>query len=447
MPDIYQQIWSADQDNNGLEALLSNQSGDAGQGFVKVNADMVSSRNPDFRLIPEVSIPSAKRESYELCRKLFNNYALPEADFESDSLVERAERHEFVEAISNSAPMQVAREYIERRTETLLSAERWHTTLMDHWFRRFEQGGDPHLTGFEHVLVGEQEGRKAQGYHFWYKYYLDDGFAHRVDDELGGEAAARRDRITYVRAHSTAEQLDFPESVVIQYAWHAFDYEDLAYRTLHKRKGGFFVGCSAEGLMALGTVRAHVGAQAPKTAVIEGARYDMKLYRSSNNRHIRTFYPVFRGPADPVSEPGGSPDLPPVPRPPAPPRPSPPSSPTPAPLPAGPGRDIDVRIIAAFVNPAGHDVGHEAVILINAGPERVRLGGWRIQDKNGNADTLDASDLEPGRTHTVVLDGKGAQLSNKGSNIALIRPTGELQHRVSYSKAQARAQNRTIVFG
>ena len=35
-------------------------------------------------------------------------------------------------------------------------------------------GADPALSGFEHVVVGEQEGAKAQGYHFWYKYYLDD---------------------------------------------------------------------------------------------------------------------------------------------------------------------------------------------------------------------------------------------------------------------------------
>jgi hypothetical protein len=57
----------------------------------------------------------------------------------------------------------------------------------------------------------------------------------------------------------------------------------------------FFVGCSIEGLLALGAVRAHLGARAPKEAVINGARYSLKVNPSPNNHHIRTLYPVFLG--------------------------------------------------------------------------------------------------------------------------------------------------------
>jgi hypothetical protein len=59
--------------------------------------------------------------------------------------------------------MQVAREYVATATGTGLSRERWYNTLMEMWFRRFSMGGDPALSGFEHVVVGEQEGAKAQG--------------------------------------------------------------------------------------------------------------------------------------------------------------------------------------------------------------------------------------------------------------------------------------------
>ncbi|MEM7426540.1 MAG: lamin tail domain-containing protein [Pseudomonadota bacterium] len=432
MADIYQRIWTADQEQNGIEALWSGQTGDDQSGFVKVNADLDQENNPDLRVLTEVKIPAAKSGTYDKCRQLFDNYALPEGAHEVDTDDERAERHAFIEAIIDTPPMRVARDYIAEQTDTDVSNERWHNTLMDHWFRRFEQGGDPHLSGFEHVVVGEQEGGKVQGYHFWYKYFLDDGFAHLGDDErrvLPG-FLDQSDRIRYVRSKAKDGQDAFPESVTIQFAWDAPDYDAMALRPLHKKIGGFFVGCSVEGLMALGTVRAHLGANAPKTAVIEGARYRMRLFRSANNRHIRTFYPVFQGPADPVIEPG-----------------------EPVRPPAGgggvvPGNSGDVRIIAAFVNPAGHDPGRENVTIVHTGPDNISVKGWKLRDKNGNSDTIGNVELEPGLPHTVVLSGKGggAQLSNKGSTISLVRTDGTVVHQVQYSKAQARAENKTILF-
>lgn len=429
MADIYQKIWSADQQENGLEAILSDQQGDEQTGYVKVNSNLGDSGDPELRVLPEVKIPAHKVRSYDLCRKLFNNYALPEADLEIDTATERAERHEFIEAITQTAPMNVAKQYIEEQTQTVVSSERWHNTLVDHWFRRFEQSGDPHLSGFEHVVVGEQERSKVQGYHFWYKYYLDDGFAQHVDDGLISIPALSDDRITYVRSHASAQQLTFPESVTIQFKWNAPDYDRQEVRPLHKPLGGFFVGCSVEGLMALGTVRAHLGALAPKSAVIEGARYELKMFRSANNRHIRTFYPVFKGAADPVVEPGN----------PVPPIPTPPD-------PVIGERNDDVRIIAAFVNPRGHDPGRENVTIVQAGPDPVNIVNWRIRDKNGSSEILGDIDLAPGTPHTIVLDGSGAQLSNKGSTIALLNQDRVIVHEVSYSKSQAREQNRTVLF-
>lgn len=431
--DIYREIWETDQENAGLEPLTQDEPGDADRGYVRVNTRELDSGNPDMRVMPDVRIPRAKAPSYDLCRKLFNNYALPEAAREFDTQEERTERHRFLEAIEDTPPMRVARDYISARIGEQISVERWHNTLVEMWFRRFSQGGDPELSGFEHVIVGEQEGGKVQGYHFWYKYYLDDGFADLVADGLTVPNMAR-DQIVYLSNKAKDDdQNHFPESVTISFRWNAPDYDAGAIRPLHKRIGGFFVGCSVEGLMAIGTVRAHIGADAPRETVIGGARYQLKLFHSSNNAHIRTFYPVFQGAADPVTD--RDPIMPmPV--------PGPGPRPTPHPAPQAGG----LRIIAALVNPIGHDPGAEVVTVVNATREALSLDGWHIVDKNGKKDALDGLRLVPGVPHAVILSGDGAQLGNKGGTIAVTDDAERMVHRVRYTRAQAKRENQTLLF-
>lgn len=421
MSDIYQQIWDADQSGSGVKPILDSETGDPDQGFVKVNSKLdVADRT--LRVLPEVVIPERKSRTYTLCRRLFDNYALPERDEEFDSPREREELHDLVHAMVDTAPMQVAREYVARASGASITKERWYNTIMDLWFRRFSMGGDPHLTGFEHIVVGEQEGAKAQGYHFWYKYYLDDGFAHLAD----GSAAfpgLQNDRIAYLGSQLSRDQAQFPESVTISYVWQAPDYDREKLRPLTKPKGGFFVGCSVEGLLALGTLRAHAGARAPKEAVLNGARYSLRVFTSENRRHIRTFYPVFIGPDDSGgTKPGeGGGPVPPV-------------------------IADEIRIVAALVNPPGHDPGNETVTLINTGAVARSLDGWRLEDKNGRQQSLSGLSIASGEAARVTLDPAGAQLSNKGGRVSLIDGAGRVAHGVTYSKGQARADGRTILF-
>ena len=438
MAGIYQDIWNADQAQNGIEAILDTETGSRDQGYVKVNSRLDSSSDPELRVLTEVHIPPHKTRTYDLCRKLFNNYALAEPMPEFDTPQERQEVHDFVTAIVETEPMEVARRYVARETGSTVSRERWYNTIVEMWFRRFSSGGDPALSGFEHVVVGEQERSKVQGYHFWWKYYLDDGLAHLVDDGLSTPdlPGLDRDRIAYHGSKLKAGQRQFPETVTISYRWQAPDYERGAFRPLFKKIGGFFVGCSVEGLMALGTVRAHKGVRAPRVAVIEGARYDMKLYHSQNGQHIRTFYPIFQGAADPADGVDRDPvDLPP-----------PADGPPP-----GDGGDAatdprPVRIIAAMVNPAGHDVGLERVTLVNVSPDEVPVTNWRLEDKNGRSLVLEEKSLAPGEFFTVRLSGADVQLSNKGGDIRLYDDQAQLAHRVSYARDQVRRQGATILF-
>src|SRR5262249_13686787 len=148
----------------------------------------------------------------------------------------------------------------------------------------------------------EMQRGDVQGYHFWWKYYLDDGFASEVDNARPGFPGLMDDRIKYDHSAEKQGQMAFPESVTISFAWDAPDSAERRIKELVKQTGGFFVGCSPEGLMALGTVRAHVGANAPKTAVINGARYEMKMILSPSKQNIRTFYPIYLGPSGTVPQ-------------------------------------------------------------------------------------------------------------------------------------------------
>ncbi|MEO1527519.1 MAG: hypothetical protein AAFX06_18985 [Planctomycetota bacterium] len=420
MDNIYQQIWNADQSENGITPILDSEEGNPSAGFVKVNSHL-DVESPDLKVLPEAVIPDSKKRTYDLCRVLFDNYALAERDEEFDSPEEREEVHNFVHEIIDTAPMQVAREYVANATGTSITRERWYTTVLEMWFRRFEQGGDPHLTGFEHVVVGEQQGGKVQGYHCWYKYYLDDGFARKVDgihaDTFPG---LNDDRIVYLGSELADGQNQFPESVTISYKWMAADYDRDALRPLTKPIGGFFVGCSVEGLLALGTVRAHVGARAPKRAVINGAEYDLKLFHGPERRGVRTFYPVFKG-----TQSGAVDDSdvnPPI-----------------------EGVASSVRIIAAMVNPHGHDPGHESITLMNTGANPVSLAGWRITNQIAQSRSLDGH-ADPGVPIQIQLDGSDVQLSNRGGTIRLLNQSGQAAHSVSYSRSQVRRQGETILF-
>lgn len=427
MSDIYQKIWDADQTGGGVRPVFDGDplpEGAAESGYVRVNRKTRSNdARAEFKVITEVSIPEARMKTYELCRALFDNYALPEAGREAETPEEREEVHDLLQAMVDTAPMQVARDYVAQATGTSLSKERWYGTLLEMWFRGFSMGGDPDLTGFEHVVVGEQEGPKVQGYHFWYKYWLDDGLAHLVDGRHAFPRLHNRDRIVYIGDRSARGQERFPESVTFSYRWDAPDYDARAIRPLTKPTGGFFVGCSVEGLLAIGTVRAHLGARAPKVAVINGARYDLKLFRSPNDQHVRTFYPMFLGPAEGVpQDQGGLPEVGPS-------------------VVTGP-----VRIVAALLNPVGADAGAETVTLVNTGPNTIPLDGWRLVDKERNHHEIKGVSLGGGMGTTVVLPPNTMQLSNKGGQIRLVDRAGHSVHAVSYSKAQASREGETVTF-
>ncbi len=111
-----------------------------------------------------------------------------------------------------------------------------------------------------------------------------------------------------------------------------------------------------------------------------------------------------------------------------------------------PPEEKSIVIIAAMVNPAGHDPGRERVMLLNTTAGSIELSGWSLADKNKRKHPLPPQTLEPGEVITITLPGDTLQLSNKGGIITLLDDKGIKIHGVQYTKRDVIGQGCTIVF-
>jgi hypothetical protein len=287
---IYQRIWDVDQSGSGIPAITLDEAGDPARGFVRV--DQRGDRDPEHRLFAEVQIPARKRRTYDLCKALFDNYRLDQSKSEDNRPEEAREILALLEPVADAPPMAAARAHLERANGASYSDDAWQELIFELWFRQFDDGRNLDLSGFEHVAVGEQRGGEVNGHHFWYKYYLDDWAAFSGQDDISYDGS-RYDGPHRRDGPLTRRGRGVPEVATLAYRWHAYDYETRRRRPLYEPIGGFWIGCSIEGLMALGTVRFFERGRI-ETA-INGARYEIELYRSPDGRSLRTFFPRFRG--------------------------------------------------------------------------------------------------------------------------------------------------------
>ena len=114
--------------------------------------------------------------------------------------------------------------------------------------------------------------------------------------------------------------------------------------------------------------------------------------------------------------------------------------------PTQPQSETPVHIAAALVNPKNGDVGREYVLLLNTGADAIDLNGWAIADSHKNKDSIGKHTLEPGDTLRVTLNGKGAQLSNKGGIITLLNAQGLKIDGVTYTKQDASKEGALVDF-
>ena len=204
-----------------------------------------------------------------------------------------------------------------------------------------------------------------------------------------------------------------PDVVTLQMKWFHQDMNGNVVAELFKQIGGFFVGTSPECEIAMGTVaffedvHGHVHEEL-RTTEIDGANYDLVLYRSTTpegarGRFIRSFYPDFQGTDQEGG--GGETDEPPE---------------------MGDlyvnevMDDSPVVISSALPNPSGTDEGQEWVTLKNVSDESVDLSDWVLRDKMYREADIDGT-IEPGEERKFVTrtDETEMMLGNRGGKILL----------------------------
>ncbi|MFG3052761.1 DUF2278 family protein [Kitasatospora sp. NPDC048239] len=109
------------------------------------------------------------------------------------------------------------------------------------------------------------------------------------------------------------------------------------------------------------------------------------------------------------------------------------------------GGELQLRIVAALVNPVGPAPEDETVTILNTSSAPVDLTGWHLADLAKHHLALPAVTLAPGATLTVHRAG-AFELGNHGGAITLLDPAGLKVHGVAYTARQASAEGRTITF-
>lgn len=412
LTNIYQQIYDADiASASGLPALVTGESTSEASGYVVVTESEQASSVED--VIATHLIPPSKQRSYQLAEALFDNYDLDSSIPDDITFEEAAEVDDLLMEIVDSPPMALARKFIEAGSARTLTDQSWYARVKDTWFRPFTVSSSPTRSGFEHVFLGEAKDGKVGGLHWWY-FYLN----KMKDTDYRGAVYS-----------NVAQGIAIPELATLSFTW------NVGGQRLVKDIGGFFVGISVEGLMAMGMVRAAEDAPAPNIVVLQGAEVELKMFKSDDRRSVNTFYPVFRRTVSTVrtSTTDTSADLAPA--------------PSESKAVANGTEQSAVRLLAVMANPAGDDTGRENVTMINVSMQRALLLGWSVVGPNQSALKFGEVWLEPGEARTFQVPSKGSlQLSNKGGQIKVVDAKGRVVQTVQYSSEAARVQGGVLLW-
>ncbi|WP_053363188.1 hypothetical protein [Bacillus sp. FJAT-27251] len=277
--DIYQHIWDADMKSNGLQPIEPGKERNYSAGYVVVDD---RPGHHGHRIFREVYIPDSKRRSYQLVEKLFDNYTMNQYRKEKNTVKESKEVSEFLAMAINTSPIQLAREFVQKKLRKSLTELYWYTHLQQLWFRQFNLYNARNLSGFEHVFIGEQKRKMLSGHHFWYKYWLEDN------------PALNEHKSDLIDLKDSALQVQMPGApyiVTAGYRLKTYDGHKRRFIRISKSRCGFFVGLSAEGLMAMGTVRALFPEDKPHPVKLNGLPFNLEMFMCPQGKSIRTFYP------------------------------------------------------------------------------------------------------------------------------------------------------------
>jgi poly(U)-specific endoribonuclease len=431
-PKIYDRIWNADTNRCSVSVRSADGT------WVDPNADILLDHQvkaagdkwTDLAIRPlfnKIDEDRLSKPTYQAMIKLFDNYVVNYRDPEDFTPEENDEIAKFLDLVLDTPPMQLAYEYITVGLGKPMSKTKFKEELRIIWFEPFTNyfGEDTtkYCSGFEHVFVGEGKFNlsggpgwgEISGYHNWVKFYLDESKG-RVNF-LG----------TQYKLPGVSEVLN-PHVITLQMTWILDNMAGEPVAQVFKQRGGFFIGISPECDMALGTVAYYESVQKltandRRAVTIQGGKYNLVMYRETTQdnkrgKHIRSFYPEFRGGNfEPLSRPGSTSDL--------------------QPIEVQPQTGA-IAVVAALPNPEGSQSG-EWVELKNTSSEPIDLAGWFLTDKVDRKKmlegTLAANEQKqfPIRTNSP----QSMQLGNSGGRIKLYQPDGELVATVFYNRTTA----------
>lgn len=200
------------------------------------------------------NLPASYKATMDLCRK-----------FDPRVNTNEYKRNKpAVDAYFNRIKNDPCIEYALSVTNTTLNQ------MKENWFGL----GD----GFEHVIAGEIKGKGVSGYHWWYKFYID---------ERNGDAEA----ITALGG------IGNPRIYTGKFSWDPDGNGPL--RRCIKPKGGFSIANSAQSLIALGhiafeTMKKNTGGKIYNSlqfnADINGETFKWQMYTLHGS--IRSLYPI-----------------------------------------------------------------------------------------------------------------------------------------------------------
>ncbi len=300
---FFTELWRLDQRQNGLSVTSRNEDGEWANPDADIRLDeqeRVGSSDDDQAPKPILILHNPEKTTgptYAAIRKLFDNYTLKDGQPEEVTEQELAEQEAFLDAIMPTAVMQRTLRYINdnRLTSQPMNAETMRRLLKKHWFELYtnhyrRDRPNPDVSGFEHVIVGdESRSGGIGGHHFWWKFLLDQlaGTADSVGHHYRFEASQNR----YVTPPGEA----YPLVATFGMRWKPQD------RQLYSSKKGFFVGCSPEFMMAHGTLGLLLEQKfdTHQTIELDGGEFELVVHASTQEdrqlgERIRTVYPVLK---------------------------------------------------------------------------------------------------------------------------------------------------------
>jgi poly(U)-specific endoribonuclease len=272
-------MWEGD-DNGFYARLETDTSTPEHEQYVLIKNRNHNPTDPASTLLELVGVTDAQIQAsptYKAVATLFDNYHLNAGN--ESATVKSSEIESFLDEILKTNVLKIAQKYIveQLKQADLADPANWRKALKEIVFHGAPKANAQSL--FEHVFVGDPDGRKLGGHHFWYKFYLEDKGLLKIN----GRAIPRSEII--VNHVIKAKR----EVVTLQYSLEADDQD------FFKKTGGWFVGLSPEGLVAFGLVAFFGSKKKSRTLPIQvdGVNIKLQLYAPGQNGNpFRTFYPM-----------------------------------------------------------------------------------------------------------------------------------------------------------